>query len=84
MEMDALTKFAPSYFEYMRQGISSQVSGSPRLRQHHVSHCCPYVAAHCAGEDLRLLQNRLSQCHHGQGHEDERTFDGEPLLRKAL
>lgn len=31
MEMDALTKFAPSYFEYMRQGISSQVSCSRHL-----------------------------------------------------
>lgn len=26
MEMDALTKFAPSYFDYMRQGITEQVS----------------------------------------------------------
>lgn len=26
MEMDALTKFAPSYFDYMRQSVSELVS----------------------------------------------------------
>jgi 1-phosphatidylinositol-3-phosphate 5-kinase len=33
MEMDALTKFAPSYFDYMRQGVADQVSGPAISRE---------------------------------------------------
>lgn len=79
LEMDALTKFAPAYFEYTRKAFQGHVSLVPlsvtRLT---------WLAPKRTGQNIWLLQDRLSQRCDRQIYADERPDHGESLLRPPL
>lgn len=83
LEMDALTKFAPAYFEYTRKAFRGQVS---RDLHREIRDCADVdrLATKCARQDLWFLQDWLSKCHHWTVDEDERPDYGKSFLRQAI
>lgn len=83
LEMDALTKFAPAYFEYTRNAIHGQV----RRLTHSPSSSAladEVTETDCPREDLRILQDRLQECHYRTDDAHECSRHGEPILRATV
>jgi hypothetical protein len=76
LEMDALTKFAPAYFEYTKNAIQGQVRNVVTMMT--TTSLSP--ASYCSCEDLWVFQDRVSQCNHRSYHAHERAGDGESFL----
>ena len=76
--MDAMTKFAPAYFEYTKNAIQGQVSQAPWIVLGLM------IASNCIGQDLRFFQDWIQEFCHGSNDADERLDHGESLLRKSV
>jgi hypothetical protein len=79
LEMDALTKFAPAYFDYTRKAFQGQV-GDQTL----VAISADRAATDGPGQDIWLLQDRLQKCYYRSSDADERVGDGKSLLRATV
>jgi hypothetical protein len=79
--MDALTKFAPAYFDYTRKAFQGHVS----FFVQDPSVCRANRAApECISQDLRVLQDRLQECCNWSINANERFDHGESILRSKV
>jgi hypothetical protein len=82
-ELEAMTKFAPAYFEYMSNALTSNVSCATFPLGPHLT-IDIHTAPNSSCQDIRFLQDLVQEPYARQNREDESTGHGKPVLWSSV